>query len=402
MAGQMSAKTSFASPLCNIKVLEVAQGVAGPHCGRLMAAMGAEVIKVELPSLGDWSRSIGPFLKEDNTSETSALFLYNNTNKQSITIDWRTHKGKKLLAEMVEESDIIITDWDVETRERHSLPKRIFGNPDHNAIHLSITPFGLTGPYARYKSTPIIQLALGGYLYLTGEENREPLMLPGYQPDYLAGLNGHNAVQIALWDREKTGQGSFLDMSIIETLVTLHQFTFEMYTYEGYVRKRHGNLWQKESSMANYGITTIPCSDGHICFGVATEDQWERLCLMLDREDLLSNPAFETRNDRRNQATYLDKVITDWVGNKTRHEVLLETSDIWGLPTSPVLSLDEIMDDTQFKSRDFFNNVEHPIAGNAIHPSFPFVSKYITPKLAPAPTLGQHNHLYKRLRAQND
>ena len=95
MAGQMSTKTSFAYTLCKIKVLEVAQGVAGPHCGRLMAAMGAEVIKVELPSLGDWSRSIGPFLKEDNTSETSALFLYNNTNKQSITIDWRTYKVKK-------------------------------------------------------------------------------------------------------------------------------------------------------------------------------------------------------------------------------------------------------------------------------------------------------------------
>ena len=393
----MSGNKTIEAPLAGIKVIEIAQGVAGPHSGRMMGALGAEVIKVELPDLGDWSRSVGPFLNEDNKLESSALFLYNNTNKKSVTLDWRTQKGKKGLDALVEQADIVIMDWDLNTRETYCLTENTFDNVNPSAIQLSITPFGLNGPYAKHKSSPLIQLALGGYLYLTGLPDREPLMLPGYQPDYLAALNGHNAVQIALWDREKTGNGSFLDMSIIETLITLHQFTFEMYTYEGHVRQRNGNLWQKEGSFANYGITTIPCSDGHICFGVATEDQWERLCLMLGREDLLSDPDFETRGKRRNKAEYLDAAITEWVGNKTRHQVLLETSDIWGLPTSPVLSLEEIMNDPQFETRNLFRDVEHSVAGIATYPTFSFLTDYMNTNLVPAPTLGQHNQEYENV-----
>ena len=390
------------SPLSGIKIVEIAQGVAGPHSGRIMAALGAEVIKVELPDLGDWSRSVGPFLKEDNKLETSALFLYNNTNKRSVTLDWRTPEGRVGLDSLVEQADIVIMDWDVPTRKRHSISKDTFNAINPTLIQLSITPFGLYGPYNQYKSAPIVQLALGGYLYLTGQPDREPLMLPGYQPDYLAGLNGHNAVEIALWEREKTGKGVFLDMSILETLVTLHQFTFEMLTYEGYVRRRNGNLWQKDGSFANYGITTIPCSDGHICFGIATEDQWERLCLMLEREDLLSNPDFQTRGKRRVKAEYLDGAITKWVGSKTRHEVMLETSDIWGLPTSPVLSLKEIMNDPQFKTRNLFSDIEHPIAGTAKYPSFSFQTDHIPTNLTAAPTLGQNNDEYNIAVTQSE
>ena len=158
---------------------------------------------------------MGPFLKEDDKLESSALFLYNHTNKRSVTLDWRTPEGRVGLDSLVAQADIVIMDWDVPTRDRHSISKDTFNDINPTLIQLSITPFGLSGPYNQYKSVPIVQLALGGYLYLTGQPDREPLMLPGYQPDYLAGLNGHNAVEIALWERGKTGKGVFLDMSIL-------------------------------------------------------------------------------------------------------------------------------------------------------------------------------------------
>ena len=148
----MSGNKTIESPLAGIKVIEIAQGVAGPHSGRMMGALGAEVIKVELPDLGDWTRSVGPFLNEENKLESSALFLYNNTNKKSVTLDWRTHKGKKRLDALVEQADIVIMDWDLNTRETYCLSDNTFNNVNHSAIQLSITPFGLNGPCLLYTS----------------------------------------------------------------------------------------------------------------------------------------------------------------------------------------------------------------------------------------------------------
>ena len=377
-------------PLHGIEVVEVAEGVAGPFCGRLLAAFGARVVKIERPPSGDWSREVGPFLPGDSRSECSALYLYNNMGKKSVLVDWETESGMEDLLSLVSNADVFIEDWDRAYREELRLTTDKFTSLNPELIEIGVTPFGLTGPYSLWKSTPIVQLALGGYLYLTGNPSEEPLMLPGYQPDYLTGLNAHSAVHIALWERERSGRGQFLEMSMMETLGTLHQFTFEMETYAGVVRTRNGHQGQWQGPFAGYGITTLPCEDGYVCFGISAEDQWERLCTMLGREDLLSDPDFDTGLKRTQNSEMLDRIITDWMKGKTRREVFLETSEVWMLPTAPVLNLSEVLQDPQFAHRNLFQQLGHPVAGEALYPTFPFSMSETEPLVTRAPLLGEH------------
>ena len=376
-------------PLAGLKVIEVAQGVAGPHCGRMLGAFGADVIKIEPPS-GDWSRHIGPFLGEDQNIESSAIYQYNNSGKKSVVLDLLVSKNISTLTDIVSEADVLIEDWDIPTRLLNGIEKDRFTKSDSSLIEISLTPFGLSGPYSHFTSTPIIQLALGGHLYLTGLPGKEPLMLPGHQPDYLTGLNGNGAVQIALWERDQTGAGQFVEVAMMETLTTLHQFTMEMETYEGFIRNRNGNLWQRESGFANYGITTIECRDGHVCFGISTEDQWERLCLMIGKGEFLKDSKYATRSARRSQATYLDSLLKEWVGERTRNDVMVEASEIWGLPTAPVLGISEVLEDEQFLHRGLFLEINHPITNKAYFPTFPFKTSGMVPDLSRSPLLGEH------------
>ena len=129
-------------PLEGIKVVEIAQGVAGPSCGRILASLGASVVKVEPLESGDWSRSVGPFISTENSLESSALFLYNNTGKKSVTLNWQTRPGFHKLIELVSQSDILIEDWDVQDRKSPSFDLDIFFREHPDLIELSITPFG--------------------------------------------------------------------------------------------------------------------------------------------------------------------------------------------------------------------------------------------------------------------
>ena len=354
-------------PLHGLDVVEVAQGVAGPFCGRFLAALGANVVKIERPPLGDWSREIGPFLPGDVRSECSALYLYNNMGKKSVLIDWETQAGMDELAVLVSKADILIEDWDRAYREERQLPTDRFTSQNPELIEICATPFGFTG-----------------------DNGEEPLMLPGRQPDYLTGLNAHIAVQIALWERSRSGQGQFLEMSMLETLGTLHQFTFLMETYSGVIRTRNGREWNKQGPFASYGITTLPCDDGWVCFGISAEDQWERMCAMLGREDLLTDPEYDTRQKRSEKSETLDRMVIDWMKGKTRQEVFRETSEVWLLPTAPVLNLHEVLEDPQLSRRNLFQPLSHPVAGEAQYPTFPFSMSEFNTVVARAPLLGEH------------
>ena len=388
--GKIPKGNSHQLPLEGIRVLEVSEGVAGPYCGRYLASLGAEVVKIERPPLGDWTREVGPFIEGLPPGDNSALNLYNNQGKKSVLLEWTSNNGFENLQSLVPGFDILIEDWDLNLRDDIGVERSRFVDSNPGLIEISVTPFGLSGPYARWKSSPLVQLALGGYMYLTGERGKEPLMLPGRQPDYLTGLNASAAIHIALWERERSGSGQFLEMSMLETLATLHQFTMEMTTFEGVLRMRNGNQWQKESSFASYGITTLPCSDGYICFGISTEDQWERLCAMIGREDLIDDPNYNTRIKRADNSEYLDELLTEWISNRTRREIFVETSEIWGLPTAPILDMSEVVKDEQFIYRNIFHDQVLGKGQTVTFPKYPYIASEMKPRIGMAPRLGEH------------
>ena len=350
-------------PLSDITVIEVAEGVAGPFCGRLLAGFGAMVIKVERPLHGDWTRSAEPQLTGLDPPESGALYLFNNMGKQSVTIDWTVTEGMSALRGLVEGADVLIDDWTSTAREGLGLSFRDLADLNGSLINLSVTPFGLDGPYSEWISTPLVSLALGGYLYLSGNESREPLMLPGYQSHYLAALHGYAGILLALKARDETGDGQPVEVSEMESLASLHQFTTVLHTYDGVVRRRAGHRLAAGTSVAGYPITTLPCKDGYITFSASAPQQWELLCSMIGREDLLDDPILSTIPRPKEAADKIDDILRVWVRDKTRHEIVQLAAGTWSVPVSPVLDIREAMNDPQYTHRRLFEEIDHPDGG---------------------------------------
>ncbi len=375
-------------PLHGIKVIETAQGVAGPFCGRMLAAFGADVIKVEPTPHGDRTRDLHPRLPGVKKSEASTLFLHLNMGKQSVALDYRSDEGVAALTGLVSSADILIEDWNAETRSDVGLDNALQEYP--GLIDLSLTPFGASGPYSDWRSTPLISLALGGFLYLSGDEDREPLMIPGHQSEYIAGLHGYAGAMIALQKRTSTGSGGRVEVSEIESLAALHQFTTVMHTYNGLVRSRHGARWENKGSYGRYPITVLPCKDGYVAFAVSTEGQWETLFPMLGRAELLKEPRFETFVERRENADEIDSVLIDWMKDKTRAEVFEYAAGTWSEPASPLLDLGEVIADSHLAHRGLFTEIDHPDAGPLRYPTVPFHMSRTKPQFRRAPRLGEH------------
>ena len=376
-------------PLQNITVVEASEGVAGAFCGRMLAAFGADVIKIERPPGGDPTRVAEPVLPNVTASEASALHLHLNMGKRSALLDWHTEHGSKSLKRLIQDADVLLEDWNTAMLERMGLANGVESlNPC--LVNLSLTPFGAGGPYSDWTTTPLVSLALGGFLYLSGDEDREPLVIPGRQPEYLAGLHGYGGLMMALLERQRTGRGKRVSVSEIETLAALHQFTTVMHTYGGVVRSRHGARWENKGNYGRYPITILPCKDGYVSYAVSTEGQWDLLFPMVGQPELLEDPRFETFEVRREHADDIDAILIDWMKDKTRQEVFEYAAGDWSEPASPLLNLSETLSDEQLAHRNFFTDVEHPDAGTLTYPTVPFRMSATQPQFRSAPRLGEH------------
>ena len=379
------------SALDDLTVIELAEGVSGPYCGRMLGAFGAEVIKIEKVPDGDWSRRAAPFVSDDGGPESSGLYLYLNTNKKSITLDWESPTGVDVLKRLVSQADVVIENSPVGHLDRLGLSYEDLHQLNPRLVMVSLTDFGSSGPYRDWQATPLVNLALGGFLYLSGDEDREPLALPGHQPDYLAALHGYMGALMALWARDDTGEGQHVEVATMEVLAALHQFTTVMYTYSGLIRSRHGARWENKGVYGRYPITVLPCKDGYVSFAVSTEPQWEQLCVMIERSDLLDDPRYATYPERRALAEELDEILIDWLKDKTRDEVFHLAAGTWSVPVAPVSDLSEIISDPQFRERGLWTTLDHPDAGSLIYPTLPYNMSESPPVFESAPTLGQHN-----------
>ncbi len=380
---------SAEQPLKGLNVVEVAEGVGGPFCGRLLAAFGANVVKVERPPHGDWTRGARPRLPDVPESEASALFLYLNMGKKSVVLDWESDEGASSLAGLLRDADILIEDW---PHDFQAGPRILEEAKSYNPglIDLSLTPFGTTGPYRSWKTTPLVSLALGGNLYLCGDEDREPLLIPGYQSEYMLGLHGYSGAMMALWERGETGFGPRIEVSEIESLAAVHQFTFVMHTYAGLVRRRHGARWENQGVYGRYPITLLPCKDGYMSYAISTDGQWEMLFPMMGRPELTEEPWYTDTQERRDRVDEIDAIMIDWMKDKTRQEVFEIAAGTWSIPASPLLDLAEALQDPQLELREFFADVSHPDAGTLTYPTAPFRMSLTQPSFDRAPRLGEH------------
>ena len=388
-------------PLSGISVVEVAESVGGAFCGRMLAAFGARVVKVEPPG-GSWTRYAEPQLAGHSAPEAGALFLYDNMGKESVALDLRAADGMAELTRLAGEADVVIDDWQPRTRRELGFDVEALREANPGLITLSITPFGLSGPYADWRSAPLASLALGGYLYLSGEPEREPLGLPGYQAQRLAGMKGYAGVMLALRAREASGLGRAVEVSEMETLVALHQFTIVAHTYDGIVRKRAGARLAAGRRIGGYPITTLPCKDGYITFSASAPHQWDYLCAAMGREDLLIDSPIADAPSLRDAADLIDEILIDWVKDKTRQEIVDLAAGVYSVPASPVLDIGETLRDSQYNERGLFRRFEHPQGGELTFPTAPFHMSGTPPVFGRAPALGEHNSSEHSGRKHND
>ncbi len=371
--------------LSGIKVLDLSSLISGPWCARMMAGFGAEVIKVEDPDGGDVSRRLGPFPGDIPHPEKSALFLYMNTGKKSVTLNIRTATGLKLLKELIKNCDMLVENFQPGVLKTLGLdyPGLVRLNP--RLVLTSITNFGQTGAYRDYKATSIVAYSLSGHQYINGEPTRQPLQGAPHQPDYQGGMHGFLATLIALYARDETGKGQWVDVSIQECMTGFHQFTITRYTYGGLIKIRGGNRYESD-----HPISIYPCRDGYVAVSASSRPQQELLYTLIGMPELIQDPRFLTPQDRLANADAFDELLIPWLKERSKDE-LFHTLSEWRIPCAPVSEPEDLLKDAHLKERGFWVKIDHPQTGVLVYPGAPFKMTVTPFNLTRAPLLGEHN-----------
>ncbi len=381
----MTAKAPQA--LHGIRVLEIGQGFSAPYCTRNLASFGAEVIKVEPPACGDPFRQLGPFLDHTPNAETSAPFLYLNTGKKGITLDLESEVGVETFKRLVEKADVLVEDLPPGRMGDMGLAYETLETLNPGLVMASITGFGQSGPYRDYKSNSMISYAVTGLMYMNGEPRREPLTGSGHIPEYEAAVHAYNAICAALFWREETGEGQFIDISVMEAMAYFHEFAIVVWTHVGILNERAGN----RHPVGIHPLSLYPCKDGYVSISVATPDQYDNLMLLIERPDLLDEPRYADRHERWNLADEFDEILLPWLMEHTADEIVRRAQEL-RIPSGRLNNCGQLITDPQLAARDFWMHVEHPHAGRQTYPGAPFKMSETPYQLARAPLLGEHNH----------
>lgn len=370
--------------LSGLKVLDLSSNVAGPYCTKLLASMGAEVIKVEPPDRGDEARHIGPFPNDSPDIEKSALFLYLNTSKKGITLDIRTPSGQVILRKLATWADIIVESFNPDVLPSLGLDYSSLEEANPGLVMTSVTSFGQTGPYRNYKSRQINQYAYGGLMYITGRAEKEPLQMGPKLPEYGAGQNAFVATLSAIWHQGLTGEGQHIDISIAEYSASILENALSMYSYTRHTVNRTGN---RGYGRAAWGI--YPCKDGYVGVIAGPEHRWSAMAELMD-EPLLSEPDFADRRVRQERADELEALMERWLSQNNKRDIFERAQEL-GLAFAYVASPGDIFSWEHLRERDYFIRLDHPVAGELDYPGPPFQPEGVPFAWTRAPLLGEHN-----------
>ena len=373
--------------LGGVRVLELASLVSGPYCTKLLADLGAEVIKIEKPGAGDEARGRGPFPNDTPHPERSGLFLYLNTNKLGITLNVSTPTGKRVFKELVKRADILVEDNPPQVAKELGIDYPSLRKIKPQLIMTSITPFGQTGRYRDYKAYGLNICHGSGSGYLTpmpeSEAELGPIKGGGFFEDYCDGLSAAAATLAALYWREMTGEGQHVDLSKQEASMGLDRAEVALFAAQGEINTR-----VRHRGAASF----LPARDGYVLMTGWEDRNWKVLTELMGHPQWTKDEKFKDRQSRERNSKELDSLMAEWTktldGDAVYHQVQAA-----GIPSGVVRSQGDLMQhDEQLKARGFFVDIGHPEAGRLTYPSAPYRLSATPWRVErPAPRLGEHN-----------
>jgi crotonobetainyl-CoA:carnitine CoA-transferase CaiB-like acyl-CoA transferase len=374
--------------LSGLSVVELGEFVSAPYCGRLLAGLGADVIKVEPPE-GDPARRHGPFPRDEPHPERSGLFLALNMGKRGVRLDLERADDRAALERLLDAADCLVENLPVESLERLGLAPEETQRRWPRLIHVSITTFGRRGPYAGLRGHALQASAAGAASITIGAPGRPPLPLPASQPDYQGGLNGAIGALLACFARELTGRGQHVDIATADVVAFYGGITSTMYTAQGIPWVREGH--RASRSGGYYPYTILPCKDGYLCMITRSGPPWKRFVAAMGNPAWAREPRYQDRARMgREYPDEVDALLAPWLQERTRDE-LLRIFRERGIPFSVVRDAGDVAACPQLRARDFFVEIQHPAAGRLRYPGAPWRLGGTPWRVdRPAPLLGEH------------
>jgi len=371
--------------LSGMRILDLADEKAS-FCSKLLADLGADVVKIEKPE-GDPSRRIGPFFGDRPHPERSLFFNYHNTNKRGITLNLENRVGREIFLRLVGRSDVVVETFAPGYLRELGLDFEVLREGNPGLIMASVTGFGQEGPRSIYKSCDIVASAFGGQMYVSGSPVTPPLKPFGEQSYYASSLFAAIGILLALRKRKQSGKGEHLDISLQEAVASTLEHVMIRYFYEKIVSKRQGSIHWSNS------ICILPCKDSFMV--ISLFQQWETLVEWMDSEGMaedLREEKYREEGYRFRNLDHIIEVLQRWVKTHTKNE-LFELGQLMRFPWTPVFSPEEVLENPQLKARRFFIDVEHPEMGTSVkYPGVPYqFSTSLPNKWKRAPFTGEDN-----------
>jgi len=392
------------SLLAGYRVLDLTDE-KGQLCGKLLGDLGADVIKVEPPG-GDPARNTGPFYKEIPNPEKSLFWFYTNLHKRSITLNLETSDGKEIFRRLVKSAHFVVESFEPGYMESLGLDYAELEKINPGIIMTSITPFGQTGPYAHYRATDIVGVAMGGMVYIYGEMDRPPNRLSCPQFYFLGGLHGATGSMVAHYYRELTGEGQHVDVSCQQAVVLSLMIVAEIWDMLKYSYRGMGPFYAgaRPGGLPLFSQVIYPCKDGHVFLLVTGASQAgmvsssRALVEMANREgmalELKDYPwqTIDAATISQEELTRLTDAIAGFIKTKTKAE-LSSLALEKGILLAPLTTVKDVVESPQFAARGFWQEVEHPELGAAItYPGYPIKMSEAPYRVQRrAPLIGEHN-----------